>query len=199
MGADTAPLLEQLRRDAAAAASERRAQAQREASTRLEEAKARAGARRATKLAERARSDERALEAAKAEAAQRMAKELLAARAAALEKVFARAHAHLEAQAAHPRLGDELSAALAEALTYLPDGAVAVRCPAAAMEIARAALRSAGRRDALVREDASVPLGAIAETADGAIAVDATFARRLVRRRPQLSISLVARLEGGAR
>ncbi len=49
-----------------------------------------------------------------------------------------------------------------------------------------------------MREDETVPLGAIAETADGAISVDCTLRQRLARLRPQLAIALVKRIEGGA-
>jgi vacuolar-type H+-ATPase subunit E/Vma4 len=195
MPAHAGPLLEQIRGDATAAADARIAAARAEAERLDTETMARLAHRRATAVTDRERSGASALEATRAETSQRVSRETLASRAAALDRIFAAALLQLQALAAHPRLGAVLGPALADALTYLPDGPVTVRCAPVVAGAVRAALAELGRDTMTVREDDGVPLGAIVESADGAIAVDATFLRRLARERPRLAITMARQLE----
>jgi vacuolar-type H+-ATPase subunit E/Vma4 len=195
MPAHAGPLLEQIRGDATAAADARIAAARAEAVRLDAETMARLAHRRATAVADRERAGASALEATRAETSQRVSRETLASRAAALDRIFAAALLQLQALAAHPRLGAVLGRALADALTYLPDGPVTVRCAPDVAGAVRAALAELGRDTITVREEDGVPLGAIVESADGAIAVDATFLRRLARERPRLAITITRQLE----
>ncbi|MFI5310908.1 MAG: hypothetical protein ACHQQ3_06715 [Gemmatimonadales bacterium] len=195
MAAHAGPLLEQIRRDSASAADARIAAARADAERLDVETAARLAHRRAAAVADRERSGAAALEATRAETTQRVSRETLASRAAALDRIFATALVQMQALAAHPRLGAALGRALADALTYLPDGPVTVRCAPDAAGAVRAALPGLSRDTITVREDASVPLGAIVESADGVIAVDGTFLRRLARERPRLAIAIARQLE----
>jgi vacuolar-type H+-ATPase subunit E/Vma4 len=195
MPAHAGPLLEQIRRDAAAAADARAAAARAEAERMDAETMARMAHRRGAAITDRERSNVSALETTRAETSQRVRRETLASRAAALDRIFAAALLQLPALTSHPRLGAVLGPALADALTYLPDGAVTVRCPPEVAGTVRAALAELGRDAITVREDGGVPLGAIVESADGAMAVDATFLRRLARERPRLAIAITRQLE----
>jgi vacuolar-type H+-ATPase subunit E/Vma4 len=196
------PLLDQIRRDAAAAAEARVASARQDAARLDTESTARLEHRRASAVEDRERSRVAALEAARAETSQRVSRETLSSRAAALDRVFAAALLQMQALAAHPRLGAVLGRALADALTYLPDGPVTVRCArdvAVAVRAAVAGVAGVGRDTITVREDDGVPLGAIVEAADGTIAVDATFVRRLARERPRLAITIARQMEATSR
>ena len=198
MQANAGPMLDQLRRDAAKAAAERVVTARREADGLRAVVQEEAAARRTAVIAAQERAAAVALEASRVATAQRLEPDILAARAEALDRIFVRAAAHMETLAAHPRLGEVLGRAIADALTYLPDGPVTVRCCRSAAQTVRAALRALGRETASMREDPAVALGAIVESADGGIAVDVTFARLLERRRRQLSIVLNQRIQGSA-
>lgn len=189
------PLLEQIRRDAAAAADARVAAARVEAERLDAESTARVLHRRAAAVADHERSSASALEATRAETSQRVSRETLASRAAALDRIFAAAVLQMQALATHPRLGAVLGRALADALTYLPDGPVTVRCAPDVAGVVRVVAAELDHGTITVREDKDVPLGAIVESADGAIAVDATFLRRLVRERPRLAITMTRQLE----
>src|ERR1019366_2644842 len=106
MPAHAGPLLDQIRRDAAAAAAARVAAAHAEAERLDAETAARVVHRRAAAIADRERAGASALEAARAETSQRVSRETLSSRAAALDRIFAAALLQMQALAAHPRLGD---------------------------------------------------------------------------------------------
>ena len=195
MPAHAGPLLEQIRGDATAAAAARVAAARADAERLSAEATARVEHRRVAAVADRERSHVAALEATRAETAQRVSRETLSSRAAALDRVFAAALLQMQSLAAHPGLGAVLGRALADAVTYLPDGPVTVRCARDVAVAVRAAVAGLGRGAITVREDDDVPIGAIVESSDGAIAVDATFLRRLARERPRLAITIARQME----
>ncbi|MFI5310995.1 MAG: V-type ATP synthase subunit E family protein [Gemmatimonadales bacterium] len=195
MPAQAGPLLEQIRRDAAASAEARVTTARAEAERTRSEARERSGRNRALALAARERALAGALDAARAEASQRVSRETLASRAAALDRIFTAAAALLQTLAADPRLGAALGKVIADALTYLPDGPATVRAPAPVVAAVRGILTASGRDAVAVRVDDSVALGAIVESTDGAVAIDVTFARQLERARKRLSIAIMRKLE----
>jgi len=196
MAARTGPLLDQILRDAAASAEARIGAARAEAERVTSAASEHAGRRRRAAIADRERELTGAFEATRAETSQRVGRETLGARAAALDRIFAAAAAQLPSLTSHPRLGDVLGAALMDALSYLPDGPATVRCPSVVADAVRSGLAAAGRAGTTVRADDTVALGAIVESADGAVAVDVTFATRLVRARPRLAIAIAQTLAG---
>lgn len=197
MAAQAGPLLDQILRAGVAAANARVTTARAEADQTIGKARERTVRTRNTALAERERAHAGALEAARAEATQRVARDTLGARAAALDRIFAAATTQLPALATHPRLAEVLGPALADALTYVPDGPVVVRCAGAVAGVVRAGIAASGR-DAAVRVGETVALGAIVESADGAVSVDVTFATRLARARARLAITIAKTLVAGA-
>lgn len=194
MPAVTAPLLEQLRREALETSRERVDSAQAEAGRIRAEAQERAARRRRAAVTEAERARTRELDSACATTAQRVSHDTLTARAAVLDRVFAAAEARLGMLAAHPGLPALLRNTFEDTLTYMPEGPITVRCPAAVAAAAREAIGAAGHGGVVVREDDSVPLGIIVEAADGSLAVDRTFARALERERPRLAIALLPKL-----
>ncbi len=198
MPAPAGPLFAQLRDDAKAAAVQRVEQARRDAQSLRAGAERTAAHRRSAATAEHECANSRTLENVRADVSQRVRHETLAARAAALDRVFGAAVRSMEALAEHPRLAGEITRTVAEALAYLPEGVVTVRCASAVAELARGALASLGRTTDVVRVEEGLPLGVIVESADGAIAVDETFASRLASARPRLAIALVRQIEGRA-
>jgi vacuolar-type H+-ATPase subunit E/Vma4 len=118
--------------------------------------------------------------------------EVLAARADAVERVFARARERLAACGDDPgwlgaTLGD-LDAALA-----CVAGAKVVRCrPAHAPELGR---RLKGRADVTLEPDPGVGTGFVVTAADGSVTVDATLAARLEGERARLAIVAVRLIE----
>jgi len=191
------PLLDEIRSAAAAAAADKVAVAHVDADAIRAAARDGAARRRASKVARHDRDAATALSRTRSEAAARVGQQTLAARAAALDRIFAEAERMFASLAPHAGLGPLLTAALADALTYLPEGTATVRCPEVIAEQLRAALAAAGRKDVEVRADDAVPTGMIIEAGDGSVRVDATFARRLARERPRLSTVVAHRLTEG--
>jgi vacuolar-type H+-ATPase subunit E/Vma4 len=138
---------------------------------------------------------ERDLARARGLAEQEARTRTLPARAAALDRIFARARERIEARAGHPELAGVIESLVTDALAYLPPGGVSVRCAPAIAQAAAAALRAAGRDDGRVVADPTVPLGVLVESDDGRVTVDATFARRLDRERATLAAGLATALE----
>jgi vacuolar-type H+-ATPase subunit E/Vma4 len=171
------PLLDQIRRNAIATAAELVATAHSEAEAIRSGARDRAQRRRAHALAAHEREGVARLSRTRAETEARVGHDALAARAAALERIFAAAEARLASLARHPGLGALLTATIGDGLTYLAPGPATVRCAATIVEPVRAALAAAGRIDAVVRIDESVPIGVMLEADDGSVVVDATLAR----------------------
>lgn len=190
------PLLDELRHSAAReiAALRQRATEQAEAIV----ASARDATERRTQEARQASmqvASER-VAAARADAARRVSELVLPARAAALDRIFEAAAVRVESRLDHPRLAEALEPLVSDALRYLPDGPVRVRCQARLTALLGEMPALRDRDDASVVVDASAPLGFIAESGDGRMSVDATFARRLARARTELSTDVVRRLDG---
>lgn len=185
-------LLELLEREAraqadAVAAAARDRVAELEARTAAEAERRRAMAR--SRLEAEARDAERRSLAA---AARRHREELLAARAAALDRVFAAAAVRL-ATLPVERYRERIPDLVRSTLPYL-EGAPAV------LEVRRdaAPLLSAaagGSVRVVSREDA--PAGLRGRSEDGRVVVDNTLPARLARLAPDLAIGLAARIEGG--
>lgn len=189
------PLLDDLRRKAAAETDAVRASAQAEAEQVRQSARAAAEARATAERQRAARAEAEQSAVAHADAQRRANERLLPARAAALERVFLRATARIESRANDPRLGEALAPLVRDALGYLSEGAIRARCASPVVQLVQQTIAAAGRTDASVSADPAVPLGAIVELADGSVAVDATFAQRLAKERPVLAAELAARLQ----
>jgi vacuolar-type H+-ATPase subunit E/Vma4 len=196
MPAAAGPLFDQLRRDAAERAEQRRHDARAEAAGAATAAREAAAERRATAVTGHARTSASALENARADVAQRVRRETLEARAAALDRVFDAAAAAAHGLGGHPRLPAAITRSITRAIAFLPDGPVTVRCAAGSADLVRRALAGLGRTTDDVRVDDTLPLGVRVETADGSIGVDETFGHLLARARPRLAIALARRLEG---
>jgi vacuolar-type H+-ATPase subunit E/Vma4 len=199
MRTDAGPLLEQIRATAQAKSAAQVAGAVAEAERIRGEARARAARLRAAALAAHERQAAAALARTEAETSQRVGHATLTARAEALDRVFVAAGRRFEALATHAALGDLLTRAIGEAVTYVPDGAVTVRCTPGIAATVKRALASLGREGDTIIPDEHTPIGVIVESGDGRVAVDATFARRLQRDRPRLSTVLARHLAEGTR
>jgi len=141
-----------------------------------------------------ARDTDQQASVARADAERRMNTLLLPARAAALDRVFARALDCIAARASHPGMPAVLRRLTLDALEYLPDGAARVRVAPACADVVREALISAGRPMTSVSEDPTVSLGLVIESDDGAITVNATLVRRLIRDRRALATEVARQL-----
>lgn len=194
MSGTAGPLLEQIRRTAVGTATDMVAAARSEADAIRTNARDQAQRRRAHALAAHEREGATTLARTRAETVARVGQDSLAARAAALDRIFVAAEAQFASLARHPGLGALLVATISDGLTYLPPGAATVRCAAVIAEPVRAALAMAKREGAQVSIDESVPLGVMIEAGDGSVFVDGTLARRLARERPRLSALLAGRL-----
>lgn len=194
MAADTAPLLEQIRSAGSAAADAKLAAARAEADAIRARARDAATQRRDAALAERGRAAAAALERTRADATAQANRSTLGARSDALDQVFSAAEQSFASLVLGVALRELLAAWARDALTYIPEGKAAVRCAASDADEARAALSAIGRDDVTVTTDESVPAGAVVESADGSVAVDCTFARRLRRERARLSIVVMSQL-----
>jgi vacuolar-type H+-ATPase subunit E/Vma4 len=123
-------------------------------------------------------------------------RETYTARAAFLDRVFDAVHVRL-AEAALPDTYDSaLAQHLVEALAYLPDEPVIVRCPPLLEQRVRALTNT--RSNVTVAVDAAAPLGISVEARDGSVTVDNTLASRVERLRPLLNMELLQRLGSGA-
>jgi vacuolar-type H+-ATPase subunit E/Vma4 len=190
-----APLLAELSARAMAEAEAARATARAEADRIVRDARA-----QATREADRARA---ALDAELArENAQRAADanrhaqaRLLPERAAAAERVMRAALERIEAWDA-TAVGGALDVLVGRAVAYLPDGGLRARCRASLVAVVTRALSHAGRAGVDVMPDDTVPVGAILETTDGTVVVDATFAGLLARDRRAIIAGLAGKLPG---
>lgn len=198
-GGTARPLLDELHRKAEQERDAVRARANAEADAIRQAARAEADGRAA---GERQREERAATEAAavsRADAQRRANEKLLPVRAAALARVFQRASKLIEERARHPHCADAVGSLLGDALAYLSGDALRVRCAPPFVGMVERALSNAGCSGAVVAGDAGVPFGAIVETQDGTVSVDATFAGRLVRERAELAAEIAAKLvERGA-
>ncbi|HEU4977951.1 MAG TPA: V-type ATP synthase subunit E family protein [Solirubrobacteraceae bacterium] len=195
MTAPAGPLLEQLRRDADAAIAARHADARAEAERVTAGADAERARRRATLLGEREHALAMRREAELAAVTQATVRGVLDARDAFLDRAFAAAEARLAALARAPDLAGRLRSPLAEALPFVDPAELRVRCAPALRPAVADALAAAGAPGAPIMEDELVPVGAMLEDAAGRLRVDATFAARLHRLRPELAIEAVRLVE----
>lgn len=194
MGGAAGPLLEQIRATALAAATEKVTAARVEADAIRTAARDRARREGSAAVEAHERGAAAAASRTRSETAARVARDTLAARAAALDRIFAEADHEFASLATHPGLRDLLVATLSDGLTYLPAGPASVACAGAIADAVRAALAANKREDVTVRADDGVPIGVMIEAGDGSVAVDGTLARRLARERPRLSTVLAHRL-----
>lgn len=135
-----------------------------------------------------------ALSRARAETASRVGRDTLAARAAALDRIFVEAERRLASLATNPGLPEVLARTVNDGLTYLPDGAASVACASAVAGAVRAIVAATGRADVAVRIDERVPMGVIVEAGDRSVVVDGTLARCVSRDRPHLAAEVARRI-----
>jgi len=116
----------------------------------------------------------------------------LEARRALIERVLARARAHIPTAAASPAYAEALPGHVDDALSFLEGLEPRVRCQAAFAPALEAVIdRHPGARLVI---DESVGPGVIAEAADGSVSVDNTLAARLDRACSRLAMALSRRL-----
>jgi vacuolar-type H+-ATPase subunit E/Vma4 len=181
------------------AALERDAAAERDAILGAAREEAAGVARNAEERLARLRQDvvgpkERELRAAAAaavvEARRRARGDVLAARDRLLSRVRAAAVERLPAAVADPRYTAVLPTHFAEAVAFLGDGRVIVRCaPAIADRLGRDA---ATRSGVTVVPDPRTTTGFTIESEDGAVVVDNGLEARLARLAPRLAIEIAA-------
>jgi vacuolar-type H+-ATPase subunit E/Vma4 len=186
-----ADLLRRIEAEADSQAAELMAAARAEGVRVVAEAAAGLSRRRALALAA-TESTLRAATAREVAAARRQAAaELLAARAAALGRVFDRLDAALVERRATPAVLDCAAADLGQAMEYL-EGAGVARCRPELVEWLR------GRLDAsrlTIEADPSLGIGAVLRAADGSVQIDATVENRLERLRAHLAVNALRMLE----
>jgi vacuolar-type H+-ATPase subunit E/Vma4 len=154
------------------------------------DADARAERRCAAALALREASLRAELEARRARALNESRVQVLFARARLMDRIFEAAEAELPGLLARSGSGPALERLCREALEYFPRGArVRVRSELAAQLSGRS---TAGTQ---VVADDTVPEGVMVESLDGSSRVDNTLQASLRRRRPALSIVILAALQ----
>jgi vacuolar-type H+-ATPase subunit E/Vma4 len=116
----------------------------------------------------------------------------LRARDAFLERTFAAAEAELPGALDAPAYAAALPGLIAEALAFFPGVPAIVRCRTGLASRVSVPTESLGA--IRLAMDDSVPEGVIVEAEDGSATVNNTLVERLRRRRPVLSIELLARL-----
>lgn len=116
----------------------------------------------------------------------------LLARRAVVNHVMDAARAMLPQAASE----DWLRSAAEQALEYLPDGDVVVRCAERDVRLVQQLV--AGRATARVMADKKIGAGIVAETPDGSVRVDGTLDSRLGRLHAEIAIAVVSSLEGAA-
>lgn len=136
-----------------------------------------------------ARADhERALAATRAAARA----QVLAARAALLDRLFARVRAELPAVAASAAYRAGLARQLEHLSVFAGDRSITVRCSPALTATLRHVIKTNGRWP--IRSDSHIAAGFRLTTADGTLEIDATLENRLERLRPQLALEALAAL-----
>jgi len=89
-----------------------------------------------------------------------------------------------------------LRSAAEQALEYLPEGDIVVRC--AERDVGFVKTLVATRKSARVVGDQKIGAGVVAETPDGSVRVDGTLDSRLGRMHAEIAIAVVSSLEGSA-
>jgi vacuolar-type H+-ATPase subunit E/Vma4 len=155
-------------------------------------AEQRMAARRQLSLEQRteeARAEhERALAGARATARA----QVLAARAALLDRLFARLHSELPAVAASAPYRAALGRQLEDLSTFAGDRSITVRCNPALAAALRRVMKANGRWP--IRPDSSIAGGFRLTTDDGTLEIDATLEDRLEQLRPRLALEALAAL-----
>lgn len=170
---------------AGAAAIAQVAAIERESAARIARERAAAAERRAARDAAAIRSGLAAVE--------RLARErTLAARAAAVDRVFAAARERLESLPLE-RYRDRLGALVGETVRYLEGRPAALVCRPEVARAAGAVVPDSG--EIRLEPDPSAAPGILGRADDRSVIVDGTFPARLERRRAELAIALVARME----
>lgn len=155
------------------------------------DADARAERRCAAALALREASLRAELEARRARALNESRVQVLFARARLMDRIFEAAEAELPGLLARSGSGPALERLCREALEYFPRGGARVRCRS---ELA-AQLSGRSTAGTQVVADDTVPEGVMVESLDGSSRVDNTLQASLRRRRPALSIVILAALQ----
>lgn len=130
-------------------------------------------------------------------------RDALEARRTLLERVLEAARERLPSALASDSFRDSLPARLERAVRYLPGDEAVVSCPPALEPAVRAAVesRTAGSgpggspAEIEIEPDPDAATGFRLRSPDGRVTVDDTLADRLARRRPELEIGLLQRLE----
>lgn len=191
-------LLEQLRADTAREVARRLEVARTESARLVADAEARSAQAHEGALAQHTRDAESDRASALARAQQEHAGVVLAARAAAIDRIFVTAAARLESLHDDPRLPALLARLLQQTLPFLPDGPATVRYSPSIASLVQSAVAAAGRPELSVQPAEGMSLGVIVTSGDGGLSVDATLARRLARSRGELAIELASRLQEAA-
>ena len=131
---------------------------------------------------------ERALAATRAAARA----QVLAARAALLDGLFARVRAELPAVAASAAYRAGLARQLEHLSVFAGDRSITVRCNPALTATLRHVIKTNGRWP--IRSDSHIEAGFRLTAADGTLEIDATLENRLERLRPRLALEALAAL-----
>jgi len=156
------------------------------------EARTRVRAELDRRIARRSRELEADEAAIRLEARADARRSALLARRAVVNRVMDIARAMLPEAASV----DWLRSAAEQALEYLPDGDIVVRCAARDVRLVKQLV--AGRKSARVLADGKIGAGVVAETPDGSVRVDGTLDSRLGRLHAEIAIAVVSSLEGAA-
>ena len=156
------------------------------------EARTRVRAELDRRIARRSRELEADEAAIRLEARADARRSALLARRAVVNRVMDIARAMLPEAASV----DWLRSAAEQALEYLPDGDIVVRCAARDVRLVKQLV--AGRKSARVLADGKIGAGVVAETRDGSVRVDGTLDSRLGRLHAEIAIAVVSSLEGAA-
>jgi vacuolar-type H+-ATPase subunit E/Vma4 len=167
----------------------RRLAAARDAAARIRDTGDRERAARRQRALDSRRAElNRAREDACADAVARTARSVLEARARWIDRVFTATEAATGRLAASSELSACMVRLLEGALAYADAAHCTVRCSGMTRPAVENALRSLSASEVTIVEDDSVPAGAIVESNDGRLVVDATLEGLLRRRREALSI-----------
>jgi len=188
-------LLSRLARESDATVAACEAAAKDRAQALHDDAERAAIARRREVLSARERQHAQELRAARELVQQRVVAETLKARAAVIEQVMATAVSQADELLPHVELADCLRADVAQAVRYLPDGAVNVRCRPSLAALAQNAAAAVDQSRISVVIDRTTPFGVVVESSDGRVTVDATIARRIAGDRQRLSVRVAQLLE----
>jgi vacuolar-type H+-ATPase subunit E/Vma4 len=118
---------------------------------------------------------------------------VLEARARFMDRVFRDAEAALPGCLERGGAHETLTMLCQEALDFFPTGGARIRCRAALARMIAVSLPGAP-----VLVDDEIPEGVVVESVDGSCRIDNTLVARLRRRRAELSIAIISRMESSA-